>query len=585
MSQVPAFVLPSQRVEPYEDIEIRIQAAVTFIQTRQNEDPPGQVNIAEIARTYEVPVTRLRRRLQGRQSKQERPATNRKLSDDQELAVCQYLDRLDTIGTSARLQMVSSCANAILQSAHTGPEPAPLIGDHWAPRFLQRHPEYFIRKQQTIDADRKNAHQPNDILAWFEKYRSVCEEYNIQHGDQYNFDETGFRIGIGRDQWIITRDPNRQAYLASSTNRELVSVCETISADGVVLPPMLIVPGVIHQEPWYVATSIPDDYLIATSDTGYNNDDLTIKWLAHFERFSAKRQVGAHRLLLLDGFGSHCTKQFIDYCDRHKIIVFCLPPHSSHLLQPLDVVVFQPYKHYHAEAVEVATRMGCGDFDKCEFLDKIHSIRQQTFKPSTIRSAFQATGLIPYNPSIVISKLREAAPTSTIPPNQFSGIPSGIPLTIASLKTQGDELLDQAQEMSPEFQHRLKLVLQGGLALAQSGALAMEHLENTRAADQARSARSRAHSRRQIQKGGVLYASEARQMVKRRVDAEVEKQTKQLRRAVNNQRREDKEKLQPFLDEIKARGKARRAAQAQKKKVSRLIIMGIKRHARLHKLM
>ena len=400
----------------------------------------------------------------------------------------------------------------------------------------------------------------------------------------YNFDETGFCIGIGKDQWIITRDPNRQAYLVSSTNRELVSVCETISADGAALPPMIIVPGVIHQEAWYMATSIPDDYLIATSESGYNNDDLTIKWLTHFERFSSKRQVSTYRLLLLDGFGSHRTKQFIDHCDRFKIIVFCLPPHSSHLLQPLDVVVFQPYKHYHAEAVEAATRMGCGDFNKCEFLDQIHSIREQTFKQSTVRSAFQATGLIPYNPSIVISKLREAVIPAMIPPTQFSGIPEGIPLTIASLRVQSDELLSEVQGMPPEFQHRLKLVLQGGLALAQSGALATEHMENTRGAEQVRSARSRAQNRRQVQKGGVLYASEARQMVKRRVDTEVEKKKKELRKAENEQRRENRARIQPFLDEIKARGKARHKAQVFKSKVSRLIVAGITQQARLRKL-
>jgi len=91
---------------------------------------------------------------------------------------------------------------------------------------------------------------------------------------------------------------------------------------------------------------------MATSETGYNNDDLTVKWFAHFQRFSAKRQEGVYGLLLLDGFGLHCTKEFLDYCDQHKIIVFCLSPHSSHLLQPLDVVVFQPPKYYHVQAVE-----------------------------------------------------------------------------------------------------------------------------------------------------------------------------------------------------------------------------------------
>jgi len=40
--------------------------------------------------------------------------TNRRLSEEEELAVCQYLDRLDMIGTSARLHMITGCANAIL---------------------------------------------------------------------------------------------------------------------------------------------------------------------------------------------------------------------------------------------------------------------------------------------------------------------------------------------------------------------------------------------------------------------------------------------------------------------------------------
>ena len=148
-------------------------------------------------------------------------------------------------------------------------------------------------------------------------------------------------------------------------------MCETISlsGDGTALPPMIIIPGVIHQEAWYTTTSIPDNYLVATSETGYSNYELTIKWLAYFNGFSAERQSGIYRLLLLDGFGSDCTKQFIEYRDNNKIVLFCLPPHASHLLQRLDVVIFQPYKHYHAEAVEAATRMGGRELDKAEFLD------------------------------------------------------------------------------------------------------------------------------------------------------------------------------------------------------------------------
>ena len=89
-------------------------------------------------------------------------------------------------------------------------------------------------------------------------------------------DETGFRTGIGRDQWIITRDLKRISYIASSTIRDLISAIEAVSADGEVLPAMLILAGIVHQEAWYRETGLEDDTLIAVSKTGYNNNELAM---------------------------------------------------------------------------------------------------------------------------------------------------------------------------------------------------------------------------------------------------------------------------------------------------------------------
>ncbi|RPA92114.1 hypothetical protein L873DRAFT_1633008, partial [Choiromyces venosus 120613-1] len=84
-----------------------------------------------------------------------------------------------------------------------------------------------------------------------------------------------------------------------------------------------------------------------------------------------------------------------------------LPSHLVHLAQHLLSLYpnFVYFKYYHAEAVEAAIRTDCDNFDKVEFLDKIDIIREQTFKTSTIQSAFRVTGLIPYNLDVVISKL------------------------------------------------------------------------------------------------------------------------------------------------------------------------------------
>ena len=116
--------------------------------------------------------------------------------------------------------MFINCANATLRRSHTDiTKPAPIVGLQWPRRFLNAHPEYYIQKQKMLDVAQKNSHNPDNILDWFyHKYRQVIEGKKITLADQYNFDKTGFQIGIGKDQWIITQDPSRQAYLASSQN-------------------------------------------------------------------------------------------------------------------------------------------------------------------------------------------------------------------------------------------------------------------------------------------------------------------------------------------------------------------------------
>ena len=109
------------------------------------------------------------------------------------------------------------------------------------------------------------------------------------------------------------------------------------------------------------------------------------------------------RLLIVDSHGSHHTFQFIRYCDNNNIIPFGLPPHLTHLLQPLDVVVFQPLKHYQAKALDELLRDGVIYISKLDFLGYIQKIRRQALKPETIQSAFRQTGIWPLNPLNVFS--------------------------------------------------------------------------------------------------------------------------------------------------------------------------------------
>jgi hypothetical protein len=41
---------------------------------------------------------------------------------------------------------------------------------------------------------------------YFNEFKTVVQDYGIVQGDVYNMNKTGFRIGVGGSQWIITME-------------------------------------------------------------------------------------------------------------------------------------------------------------------------------------------------------------------------------------------------------------------------------------------------------------------------------------------------------------------------------------------
>ena len=92
-----------------------------------------------------------------------------------------------------------------------------------------------------------------------------------------------------------------------------------------------------------------------------------------------------------------------------------MPPHSSHLLQPLDVGCFSPLKRAYSRKVESLIRNHINHITKLEFLPAFKTAFDRSFTPANIRSAFQGAGLVPLQPDAVLSKLDIKLRTPTTP--------------------------------------------------------------------------------------------------------------------------------------------------------------------------
>lgn len=180
-------------------------------------------------------------------------------------------------------------------------------------------------------------------------------------------------------------------------------------------PPFVIFAGQYHLSAWYEGDDIPSDWAIALSDNGWTTDDLGFEWLMHFDKYTSTRTKGTRRLLILDGHGSHTTAQFELYCQENNIVTLCMPAHSSHLLQPLDVGCFAPLKKAYGKQIEGLMRNGINHITKVEFLPAFRAAFDASITPDNIRGGFRGAGLIPYDPEAVISKLNVKLRTPTPP--------------------------------------------------------------------------------------------------------------------------------------------------------------------------
>ena len=56
-----------------------------------------------------------------------------------------------------------------------------------------------------------------------------------------------------------------------------------------------------------------------------------------------------HLLLFLDNFEAHLDPRVLEMAAANGVHMIAFPAHSTHILQPLDVGIMQPLKHYYTQ--------------------------------------------------------------------------------------------------------------------------------------------------------------------------------------------------------------------------------------------
>jgi hypothetical protein len=179
------------------------------------------------------------------------------------------------------------------------------------------------------------------------------QEHGVDARNMYNIDEKGFYVGVlNRSKGVFTKASlsSKQSVTAVQNGScEWITLLACVCASGEVLPPALIYQGTAElQSNWVDAVELTKhETFFSNSPIGWSNQEIGLAWLQQvFDRFTMAKARRSYRLLILDSHGSHLTTDFIDSCDGNRILLAIFPPHSTHSLQPLDVVLFGPLSKY-----------------------------------------------------------------------------------------------------------------------------------------------------------------------------------------------------------------------------------------------
>jgi hypothetical protein len=473
-------------------------------------------SIRSAANTYDVPESTLRTRLKGRPSRQEYRSVNHNLTDTEELVLVNWILSMDERGLPVRTALIRDMANLLLQKrTSTDASSTRLVGTRWPYNFVRRHDSLRARYNRKYDYKRALCEDPTVIRDWFRLVRNTITKYGIHEEDIYNFDETGFQMGVISTAKVITgSERSLRPVTVQPGNREWVTAIECVSSYGWIVPPMIIFDGKVHISSWYTDT-LPRDWTIAVSENGWTNNSLGLTWLTDvFEKHTKDRTKGVYRLLILDGHGSHTTADFDLFCSEHSIIILCMPPHSSHLLQPLDVSCFAVLKRSYGRQIEDLIRVGVNHIDKSDFLSAYSTARTEALTSNTVRSGFAATGLVPYDPERVLSKLNTQLRTPTPPPpaanEQVPWVPE-TPHNIQELELQakviGDFVQRRTAGSSSPTDRAVRQLVKGCQMAMHSAALLADENKKLRTANE-RQKKKRAVRRSYIATGGVLTVQE-----------------------------------------------------------------------------
>lgn len=308
----------------------------------------GGMKVLTASTVFKVPRTTLRNKLSEKSPRTSAGYSryHSKLGEEVENMLVNWIIECAEMGFPVNKEDLCTSVQKLVNSSNMGKvfgeDNRP--GRKWYEGFMKRHPSISQKHAEYVNRARGSV-TPEKIKGWFDEVKnSLKDDITILENPQriFNMDETYFALTPKGD--LILGPKGRQIYEESSnSDKENVTTLFTVNAQGEMAPPLTLYKYTRMQAS--IVKAAPPGWGIGKTESGWMTGESFFEYISNvFIPYLNEKEICRPVIVFLDGHKSHLTFQLSKFCRDNQIHLVALYPNSTHILQPLDVALFSPFK-------------------------------------------------------------------------------------------------------------------------------------------------------------------------------------------------------------------------------------------------
>lgn len=362
----------------------------------------------EIATRNNIKPDSLRQAYYRSLCEKDRPHLNRQFSDQQEKIIC----GIALAFSSSGMPLTKSLLLSVIQDVIVGD--AGWSGKGWFEGFKSRHSDLLsFSSGKGLDPQRVSNVTKEQIDRFISSFEYLQASYNLLDDYVINVDESSCNLKNNQVSSVLksaTSAKQGTMMIPQSVLRTIIPfvaasgkvwmvvyVFKTISIKSVKAKDAVAIRPIAKE----TRSTWPSYY--AMTNEGYITNDLWVNIIATFVDLISCHLGDRHALLLLDRVSSHLEASTIKTLLDNNVELLYLPAHSSHILQPLDDIIFATFKAkaHEAKHKEIIRRQLTRQSLDTVTQDAVCVAEKQAFTTSIITKAFKNTGIWPFNKKLI----------------------------------------------------------------------------------------------------------------------------------------------------------------------------------------